>query len=192
MTVGSEVVLYFFFVGIVTGAFVTYFLNRFAPDLPYTVVVFSLGILFAIGTRWSNFEVLGDSIRQWGSIEPNLLIFAFIPALTFGEAMGLSIHHCSKTFVSSCLLAFPGSVLGTFLLAACVKVMLPYEWSWSLCYVFGAILSATDPVAVVALLKTVGISASFTVLITQEALWNDGTGTFTTFSFSEANSILLI
>jgi len=179
MAAGSEVVLFFFFVGISTGAFVTYILSRYAPDLPYTVVVFSLGILFAIGTRLSNFDILGESIKQWGSIEPNLLIYVFIPALTFGEAMGLSIHHCSKTFIPSCLLAFPGSVLGTFLLAACVKVMLPYDWSWNLCYVFGAILCATDPVAVVALLKTVGISASFTVLITQEALWNDGSGSFT-------------
>jgi hypothetical protein len=53
------------------------------------------------------------------------------------------------------LLAGPGSLLGTFLFAACAKYMMPYNWSWDVCYVLGAILCATDPVAVVALLKQV-------------------------------------
>ena len=82
VAIGSEVVVCFMFVGMTTGAFVTYLLTRFAPYVPYTVVVFGLGILFAIGTRLSDFKVLGDSIVQWSSIEPNLLIFTLIPALT--------------------------------------------------------------------------------------------------------------
>ena len=69
--------------------------------------------------------------------------------------------------------------------------MLPYNWSWQLCYTFGSILCATDPVAVVALLKEVGagmkplfliqsisiylkLGPRFTMLIIQEALLNDG------------------
>jgi NhaP-type Na+/H+ or K+/H+ antiporter len=40
---------------------------------------------------------------------------------------------------------------------------------------FGAILSATDPVAVVALLKEVGVSKRFSTLIEGESLLNDGT-----------------
>lgn len=51
---------------------------------------------------------------------------------------------------------------------------LPYNWSWNLCMVFGSILSATDPVAVVALLKSVGASPKLTILIVGESLLNDG------------------
>lgn len=180
VSIGSEVVVCFMFVGLTMGAFITYILSRYAPDLPYTVVVFTLGILLAIGTRNSSFQVLGDSIIQWSTIESNLLLFTFIPALTFGEGMSVSVHHCRKTFISAFILAFPGCVLGTFLLAACLKNMTffvsSYNWSWNLCYTLGAILSATDPVAVAALLKQVGISSRFTMLITQEALWNEGSG----------------
>ena len=40
---------------------------------------------------------------------------------------------------------------------------------------FGAILNATDPVAVVALLKEVGASVRFSTLVEEESLLNDGT-----------------
>lgn len=88
--------------------------------------------------------------------------------------MNLNMHNVKQTFGSALLLAGPGSLYGTFLLAALVKVIFPYNWSWPLCLVYGAILCATDPVAVVALLKQVGASPRLTMLITQEALLNDG------------------
>lgn len=51
--------------------------------------------------------------------------------------------------------------------------MLPYNWSWSLCLAFGAILCSTDPVAIVAILKEAGAAPKLTYLVTQEALYND-------------------
>ncbi|GIY88292.1 hypothetical protein CDAR_553141 [Caerostris darwini] len=67
-------------------------------------------------------------------------------------------------------------VLCSSLTAAFAKYILAaYEWEWSVCFVFGTILSATDPVAVVALLKDCSISPSLTTLIEGESLLNDGT-----------------
>ena len=60
--------------------------------------------------------------------------------------MNLNIHHVKSTLGASLLLAGPGAVFGTFSLAALVKYCLPYDWPWSLCFVFGSILCATDPV----------------------------------------------
>ena len=51
----------------------------------------------------------------------------------------------------------------------------PYNWDWSVCLCIGAILAATDPVAVVALLKSVGASPKLTMQITGESLMNDCT-----------------
>merc|ERR550537_1782306 len=56
------------------------------------------------------------------------------------------------------------------------KYILPYEWDWPIAMVFGAILAATDPVAVVALFKALGVSPRLTMLISGESLLNDGTG----------------
>jgi NhaP-type Na+/H+ or K+/H+ antiporter len=53
------------------------------------------------------------------------------------------------------LLAGPGVVIGTALTAVFVKYVFPYNWTWLESLLFGAMLSATDPVAVIALLQEV-------------------------------------
>lgn len=50
-------------------------------------------------------------------------------------------------------LALPGVILGATLTAIFIKLVLPYDWDWELCFVFGSMVAATDPVAVVALLE---------------------------------------
>lgn len=50
----------------------------------------------------------------------------------------------------------------------------PYGWNWSTGLLLGGLLSATDPVAVVALLKELGASKKLSTLIEGESLMNDG------------------
>lgn len=54
-------------------------------------------------------------------------------------------------------MAGPGVIIGTILVGLFAKYVFPYEWCWPKALLFGAMLSATDPVAVVALLKEVRI-----------------------------------
>ena len=75
----------------------------------------------------------------------------------------------------SLLLAGPGVLIGSFLMGLIVYGGMPFSWSWNLSMLFGSILSATDPVAVVALLKGAGASSKLTMLIIGESLMNDGT-----------------
>lgn len=88
--------------------------------------------------------------------------------------MSLNWYHVRGGFLQSVILAGPGVLIGAALMGAITKVILPYNWSWTLSMVFGSILSATDPVAVVALLKSVGASPKLTILIVGESLLNDG------------------
>jgi hypothetical protein len=53
------------------------------------------------------------------------------------------------------LLAWPGVVVQFLLIALCAKYFFPYGWSWPESFLFGAMMSATDPVAVVAVLQEV-------------------------------------
>jgi NhaP-type Na+/H+ or K+/H+ antiporter len=53
------------------------------------------------------------------------------------------------------ILAWPGVVVTFLLIALCAKYFFPYGWSWPQALLFGAMLSATDPVAVVAVLHEV-------------------------------------
>lgn len=85
-------------------------------------------------------------------------------------------HHVKVGLPQALLLAGPGVIIGAFLMGSFVFLCLPsLGWSWNLCMVFGSILAATDPVAVVALLKSAGASPKLTILIIGESLLNDGT-----------------
>ncbi|CAI5478764.1 unnamed protein product [Closterium sp. Yama58-4] len=55
------------------------------------------------------------------------------------------------------------------------QYVLPYGWNWSTAMLLGGLLSATDPVAVVALLRDLGASKKLSTIIDGEALMNDGT-----------------
>jgi NhaP-type Na+/H+ or K+/H+ antiporter len=174
--ISSQIALCFLFFALLVGALLTYLLSRSGTELPYTVAVFAFGVIVAAGFRFvSEKDTLKQSIVMWDNFEPHLILFIFLPALLFGESMSLNFHHVRSAVWSSLLLAGPGAVFGTFAIGVVAKYVLPYNWSWSLCFVFGSILCATDPVAVVALLKKAGASSRLTYLIIGEALLNDGT-----------------
>ena len=120
-------------------------------------------------------DIFGESIGQWTGINGELLLFVFLPPLIFGEAMSLNWYHVQGGLIQAIILAGPGVLVGAAAMGLVAKFMLPYNWSWTLAMEFGSILSATDPVAVVALLKAVGASPKLTILIVGESLLNDGT-----------------
>ena len=55
-----------------------------------------------------------------------------------------------------------------------MQLTFPYNWSWKTSLLLGGLLSATDPVAVVALLKELGASKKLSTIIEGESLMNDG------------------
>lgn len=73
------------------------------------------------------------------------------------------------------ILAGPGVLLGSFLMGLFLYYCTNLGWSWYVCMLFASILSGTDPVAVVALLKDVNTSPRLFLLIIGESLLNDGT-----------------
>jgi len=152
----------------------TYFLSRFIPSVPYTVVVFLIGAFFSLS--YGNVSgTVNDSLFMWYTIDPELILFIFLPALLFGESMGLNFYQIRCTIGASSLLAGPGALFGALCIGILSKLCLPFQWSWSLSLILGVILCPTDPVAVVALVKKIGASTKLTYLITGESLLNDAT-----------------
>lgn len=83
-------------------------------------------------------------------------------------------HHLYQCFSQAAWLAGPGGITVCCLLALCVNQVLPFNWSWNYCFLFGAIMCATDPVSVVSLLKSTNASTKLTMVISGESLLNDG------------------
>jgi NhaP-type Na+/H+ or K+/H+ antiporter len=168
------------FVGLALGGLTQWVLTWrwFAwMGIPYTAILLVEGgcIAFAHEHFDHKLGLLSDSIEMWVHIDPHLLLYVFLPALVFGDAMHLNTHLFKKCFSQCLLLACPGVLLGTFLTGWCARYIFPYEWNWELSLCFGSILAATDPVAVVALLNSLGASSVLTMQITGESLLNDGT-----------------
>eukprot|EP01060_Flectonema_neradi_P022233 TRINITY_DN3050_c0_g1_i2.p1 TRINITY_DN3050_c0_g1~~TRINITY_DN3050_c0_g1_i2.p1 ORF type:complete len:840 (+),score=84.57 TRINITY_DN3050_c0_g1_i2:73-2592(+) len=143
--------------------------------VPYTILVFLLGMAYGGLSTWGNdnFLVAGSTLSD---IDPHLILYIFLPVLIFESAFSIDGHTFSKVYLHCLILAGPGVLLASGLTAAIIKIVLSqYNWSWVTALLVGAICSATDPVAVVALLKDLGCSPEISTLIEGESLFNDGT-----------------
>jgi NhaP-type Na+/H+ or K+/H+ antiporter len=175
------VALLFFFSALVIGSLLEMLLRRYAPAIPYTCGLFLIGCFLSCihyvnrsdhPLHWDSWYA---SIEMWQGLDPHLLFYTFLPALLFGDVMKLKVQLvavCSKQIF---LLACPGVFFGTLLTALFGRYVLPYHWDWPICFLFGSIMAATDPVAVVSLFNTLGVSPKLTMLVSGESLLNDGT-----------------
>eukprot|EP01064_Diplonema_japonicum_P034694 TRINITY_DN7286_c4_g1_i1.p1 TRINITY_DN7286_c4_g1~~TRINITY_DN7286_c4_g1_i1.p1 ORF type:complete len:1361 (+),score=348.89 TRINITY_DN7286_c4_g1_i1:101-4183(+) len=157
------------------GNLCRYFSDTFPlSHLPYTVQVFMLGAAWGalckgVGGGMLKYGELGD-------IDPHLLFFIFLPILIFESAFATDYHVFTKVRVHCIFLAGPGLIICSFLSACVAKTLFTeYSWNWVTTLLFGCMLSATDPVAVVALLKELGAAPAISQLIEGESLLNDGT-----------------
>ncbi|KAH9794274.1 Sodium/hydrogen exchanger 7 [Citrus sinensis] len=145
--------------------------------VPYTVALLIIGIALGSLEYGTSHQLgkIGDGIRLWASIDPDLLLAVFLPALLFESSFAMEVHQIKRCLVQMILLAGPGVMISTFFLGAALKLTFPYDWSWKTSLLLGGLLSATDPVAVVALLKELGASKKLNTIIEGESLMNDGT-----------------
>ncbi|WP_432459754.1 cation:proton antiporter domain-containing protein [Agarivorans sp. QJM3NY_25] len=145
--------------------------------LPYSVALLLLGLAAGLVLRSFNFKLegLSEALITVTSIDPHLILFMFLPTLIFESAFAMETHLFRRIFSQIALLAVPGLMLAMLATAGLVHAVLPLDWSWALCLLFGALISATDPVAVVALLKEVSSRKRLETLIEGESLLNDGT-----------------
>ncbi len=87
-----------------------------------------------------------------------------------------------------------GTLISTFLVGGALYFILPLVFmpvDFIYCLLFGALISPTDPIAVLSILKKAGISESIETKITGESLFNDGIGVvvfLTVFSISTAGT----
>ncbi|KAI5075495.1 hypothetical protein GOP47_0009571 [Adiantum capillus-veneris] len=170
-----ELAILFVGVSLVLGLLCRHILR--GTRVPYTVALLILGIALGVaeyGTRGTLHD-LGQSIQLWSNISPSLILFVFLPALLFESSFAMEVHQIKRCLVQMVLLAGPGVAISTFCTGMLIRYTFPYNWSWSISLLLGGLLSATDPVAVVALLKELGASKKLNTLIEGESLMNDGT-----------------
>ena len=165
------------FIGINTKRFL-----RNVP-IPYTVILLIIGILLGTADRFGWFDsipFMHNAVDWAGHIHYKIILFVFLPTLIFEAAFDLDVHTFKKSFWNAFLMAVPGIIVGMCLSGA-LTMLIQYfgigfgGWSWYVALMFGAVICATDPVAVVSLLKELGGGKKLRTLIESESLLNDGT-----------------
>jgi len=146
--------------------------------LPYTLLLLIMGaILGAVGCA-TGLGMLTRSLRQWVHLNPpTIFFFVFLAPLIFEAAYATEWHVFKRLLVPIVTLSFVVVILQVFVVAAFqLHVLRTRFWgpSWWSALMFGAMLSATDPISVTATLKSAGASELLNVLIEGESLLNDG------------------
>lgn len=114
----------------------------------------------------------------YGAIDPGRLTHAFgqatlyviLPALLFEAAWNLRFRAMIRQWRSIAVLAIPGVMLTALLIAGALAVVgVPF----GIALLTGAILSATDPIAVVAVFRAVRVPVTLRTIVECESLFND-------------------
>jgi len=129
--------------------------------LPYTVALVLVG-LFISFQRPIDFE-----------ITPELIMALFVPPLIFEAAFHLEFRLLRQNLFPILILAVPGVLITTLLVGGIVAA--GTTLTLSVAVVFGALIAATDPVAVIALFRALGVPRRLAVAMEGESLFNDGT-----------------
>jgi len=160
-------------------------INHVSIKLPHTIglLIFSLmasmSLLLAqylmpsLGITETFQSIIGQ-IDFYSTVMEGMLAF-----LLFAGALHVNFDNMRDRKWPITLMATVGVVLSTFivgtgfwLLAGVFGIAIPYAWA----LVFGALISPTDPVAVLSLLKSVNVPPALEAKIAGESLFNDGVG----------------
>lgn len=151
--------------------------------LPLTIGTMLLTVLAALGL-----EVVSNwapGLHEWALVLvqrinfERLILHGMLALLLFAGAFLLDIEALWKEKLAVSVLAIPGTVMSALAVAAAMKWLLPIAGitaGWLPCLFFGALISPTDPIAVLEMLRRVGASKSLQAQLAGESLFNDGVG----------------
>jgi CPA1 family monovalent cation:H+ antiporter len=157
--------------------------NHRLLKLPTTIGVMLIALLISLALIAAG--AFGYDVRSWaeqvvGRIDFNeALMHGMLSFLLFAGALHVDLSQLAQQKLIVGTLATAGVLLSTVLIGSAMYVLLPlagfavpYIW----CLVFGALISPTDPIAVLGILKGARVPKSLELKVTGESLFNDGVG----------------
>jgi len=141
---------------------------------PYTIGLVVIGV--AVAFFADDYPHLSHALDAF-KLEPVMIMFLFIPILIFESAFKMDVPLLMRNLVPSLVMAGPGLLLSTAIIGGLIYWLtaLPLEAA----LIFGCLISATDPVAVIALFKELGAPERLNIIMEGESVFNDATAIVT-------------
>lgn len=139
--------------------------------LPYTVALVLGGL--ALGTlRLPIVETIYQAQRpDW--LTPDVILILFLPALLFEGSLKINLRQLTENLIPILILATAGVVVATLVAGYLVYWLVGLPLLMAL--LFGSLISATDPIAVLSIAKEMSVSKRLSLILEGESLFNDGT-----------------
>lgn len=174
--------LYYSFSALIVLASIFAYLNYRFLKLPSTIGIMVIAIVVSIFLVSFGEAVLprtfGHLNKLMGSIDfTEVLMGAMLNFLLFAGGIHININDLKEQFWPVVIFSTAGVVISTFVVGIGVYYLLPLvgiQLPFIYCLVFGALISPTDPVAVLSVLKQANVSKSLETKVAGESLFNDG------------------
>lgn len=145
-----------------------------AIALMMSVVILALGFVFPAVTGAAEHIVEAFDFKE-------VLLNVMLNFLLFAGALSVNLNTLLEEKWPVLVLATVGTLLSTFIVGSLVYYIFPLpfiglEIPFIYCLLFGALISPTDPIAVLSLVKEYAISKKLEIKIAGESLFNDGVG----------------
>ena len=105
-----------------------------------------------------------------------LILHGMLPLLLFAGAFLLDLEFLAREKFTVSLLSIAGTTICFLVVAVLMHSLSAGRLPWMGCFIFGALISPTDPIAVLEMLRRVGVSRRIEAQLAGESLFNDGIG----------------
>jgi monovalent cation:H+ antiporter, CPA1 family len=159
------------------------YLNHRLLHLPPTIGLMAIALVFSIVlvTLWETGVV---DVHRYSQFVPgidfsDLVFHGLLAFLLFAGALHVDLKDLYKVKWTVTVLSTFGTVLSTFVIGTlfwCAAYLFGYDLRFIYALLFGALISPTDPIAVLGIIKKGGAPKDLETRITGESLFNDGVG----------------
>ncbi len=131
-----------------------------------------LRVPYALALVVTGLAIGAPRLLPQAHLEPQLLFSVFLPPLLFESALHLRLDALRRDWKPIAIYTLFGTVCSTFIVGGLMAWLLKMPLTVAL--VFGALISATDPISVIAIFKRLGAGRRLTLIMEAESLFNDG------------------